>query len=65
MRLKLVELNLRCPIEISPLGLRPWIKAQLQDYGEPLRWAITATQSGIDQNSFRELRIEAVLIMIE
>ena len=64
MRLKLLELNLQCPKELSLENLRPWLLIQLSQYGEPLRWAITSIQSSKCDGLFRQLTVEAVLIIV-
>ncbi len=64
MRLEQLELDLIWPPEITLLELRTWIKAQLLEYGEPLRWAITSIRSATVGSCYRELKVEAVLILI-
>ncbi len=64
MQIKLVELKLVWPKDITVLELRLWVKNQLRKYGEPLRWAITdiGIASKFDDSLNRELTIEAVVI---
>ncbi len=62
-RLKLVELNLNWPEDHSLLELRAWILEQLRIYGDPLRWAITAIRPSSKAGCFRQLKVEAVLII--
>ena len=63
MRLKILELNLDWPRDVSPLDLRQWIRNQLKKYGEPLRVAITDVNDGRQEEIFRKLKVEAVVII--
>ena len=64
MRLKLVELELKWPEEISLSELREWIVNQISDnHGKPLRWSITAVKAPEEDNLFSELSVEAVIIL--
>ncbi len=63
MRLKSLELDLKCSEDLPIQGLRSFILDNLKEYGEPLRWAITS--SSIQKRkliSYRHLIIEAVVI---
>lgn len=62
MQLKVIELLLDWPLDISVVNLRPWLLKQLKTHGEPLRWAITAVQPPVPNHSHRQLRVEAVVI---
>ena len=63
MNLKVLELELTCPLEVSLEELRTWIVSQLSEYGDPLRWAITSVElSGADDLA-RQLSVEAVVII--
>jgi len=64
MELKGLELDLQWPEEVSIRELRPWILNQLGQHGAPLRWAITSIQSSQSGNLTRQLRIEAVVIVM-
>ncbi len=62
MRLKLIELDLQWPDEL-PIGhLRSWVIAQLSEYGEPLRWAITDIIFRQNPDGLPKLKVEAVII---
>ena len=63
MRIKLVLLDLKFPRNLTPFDLRTWIISQLNQHGEPLRWAITSIQSPIDNDLDRQLKVEAILII--
>ncbi len=62
MKLKVLQLDLQWPKEVTVLDLRSWVVSQLIAYGEPLRWAITSVQPPLRTDSFRQLRVEAVVI---
>ena len=65
MKLKVLQLDLVWPKDVSVLELRKFIIAHLQTYGEPLRWAITV----INNNNMpigderTNLSVEAVVII--
>ena len=63
MRLKLLELDLSLPKDFPLEQLRSWIIKQISEFGDPLRWAITAIQYPVDDYSFRNLKVEAVIII--
>ena len=52
-----MELELVKPLSLSTINLRSWILDELSQHGEPLRWAITESNSC-------KIRIEAVLITL-
>ena len=63
MRLKSLELYLEWPVDLSLQGLRLYIVEQLNDFGDPLRWAITSIQPSENKTSFRHIKVEAVVII--
>ncbi len=63
MRIKVLQLDLTLPRELSLVDLRSWLVDQLRKHGEPLRWAITALDSPFRAESNRKLRVEVVLIV--
>ena len=64
MNIEFIELELDWPSELSVVDLKNHILSKLRNYGEPLRWAITAltTHSG---KTIQKISIEAVLIISE
>ncbi len=64
VNLKVTELVLHWPINLSLKELRPWILSQLREFGEPLRWAITEIDLPIDKQSCKKLRVEAVILTL-
>ena len=56
MNLKFIEIDLVRPQDLSVLNLRHWVLAELREFGEPLRWAITYANS-------LQLKVEAVVII--
>ena len=62
MNLEFIELELDWPSELSVLDLRKYILSKLENYGEPLRWAITSLTNNSRQ-SIQKISIEAVLII--
>ena len=63
MELKLLHLNLGWPEEVALKELRLLIVVKLRAYGDPLRWAITSIRFPKTGDVFRELSIEAVVII--
>ena len=66
MNIPFVKIIFRRMSRISPeslvtTGLRLWVLEQLQQEGEPLRWAITSVNR-LPKTSEAEIEIEAVLI---
>ena len=64
VNLEFIELELDWPSELSVFNLKNYILSKLNNYGEPLRWAITSltTYSG---KTIQKISIEAVLIIGE
>ena len=60
---KLVEINLNFPQDLTILDLRSWVVSQLNKQGEPLRWAITSIQLPIANDLDRQVKVEAILII--
>ncbi|NEQ50085.1 MAG: hypothetical protein F6K11_08135 [Leptolyngbya sp. SIO3F4] len=56
LTMKFVQITV--PLQSSGIDLRDKIEAQLQSYGEPLRWAITAVTG-------TAVMIEAVVTVME
>lgn len=63
MRLKALELEIEWPKELPVLRLHSFLINNLLKYGEPLRWAITKVKSSNNPHCFRELTLEAVIII--
>ena len=61
MKLTFRRLSLISPESCAINDLRPWVLKQLQQEGEPLRWAITSIQRS-PETSRVALEVEAVLI---
>ncbi len=59
----MLQLDFYWPHGISVFELRQWLLDQLKEYGEPLRWAITDIRHCAESKGFRELKVEAVLIV--
>ena len=64
MNLEFIELELDWPSELSVFELRNYILSKLMNYGEPLRWAITALTTH-PRESIQKISIEAVMIITE
>ena len=64
MNLEFIELELDWPSELSVFELRNYILSKLMNYGEPLRWAITALTTH-PRKSIQKISIEAVMIITE
>ena len=63
VRLKLIELDLQWPDDL-PIGhLRSWLIAQLSEFGEPLRWAVTGLIFRSNADCYPQLKVEAVIII--
>ena len=62
MKLKFLEFDFEWREEVSLKQLRECLRSKLEDYGEPLRWAITNVRK-VDNMSCRVLKIEAVVIL--
>ena len=63
MTLKVVQIQLNWPQEVSAVELKSWVLCHLQKYGEPLRWAITKVESVSAESASRELSLEAVIVI--
>ena len=63
MRLKLVEIDLKLPRDLTTLDLRSWVVDQLNKQGEPLRWTVTSIQPPINNDMDSDVKIEAILII--
>ncbi len=62
MDIEFIELDLDWPCEVSVYDLRNHVISKLINYGEPLRWAITASTPYSEKN-IQKISIEAVLII--
>ena len=62
MNLEFIELDLDWPSALSVFDLKNYILSKLNEYGEPLRWAITSvtTHSG---GANQRISVEVVLII--
>ena len=63
MRLKTIELNINWPNEITLFSLRNYLIGQIEQYGQPLRWAITEIQPLNMKTHSRRLKLEAVVVI--
>ena len=63
MRLKSLELELEWPLAIPIQGLRILVIEHLENYGAPLRWAITSINTSENSDCSRHLKVEAVVIL--
>ena len=57
--LRSLQLRLPWPPDCPVQRLRPWLIAELERHGQPLRWAITAVETATDGS--RYLQLEAVV----
>ena len=57
--LRSLQLRLPWPPDCPVQRLRPWLIAELERHGQPLRWAITAVETAADGS--RYLQLEAVV----
>ena len=62
VKLEFIELEIDWPSEISVFNLRNYILSKLNEYGEPLRWAITSV-SAYSEKKIQTISVEVVLIM--
>ena len=62
MNLEFVELDLDWPYGVSLLNLKNYILSELNEYGEPLRWAITSVTSQ-SEKKIQVISLEVVLII--
>ncbi|WP_392348141.1 hypothetical protein [Parasynechococcus sp.] len=59
MRLTSLQRQLFWPADVPLVELRSWIREQLAEEGDVLRWALTAVGSSADCG--RTLQVEAVI----
>ena len=62
MNLEFIELDLDWPFELSLFDLKNYILSKLLEYGEPLRWAITAVTTH-SEKKIQLISLEVVLII--
>ena len=62
MNLEFIELDLDWPSELSVFDLKNYILSKLNEYGEPLRWAITSVTTH-SEKKIQIISIEVVLII--
>ena len=62
MNLEFIELDLDWPSELSVFDLKNYILSKLMEYGEPLRWAITAVTHH-SEKKIQVISVEVVLII--
>ena len=62
VNLEFIELDLEWPSEVSVFDLRKYVKSNLIEYGEPLRWAITSVGTCSEKKT-QKISIEVVLII--
>ena len=62
MNLEFIELDLDWPSELSIVDLKNYILLRLKEYGEPLRWAITAVTDH-SEKKIQIISVEVVLIL--
>ena len=62
MKIEFIELELDWPSKINVFELKNYILSYLNNYGEPLRWAITSTRLKSKERTDQTIFIEAVLI---
>ena len=59
MRLTSLQRQFSWPADVPLVELRSWIRQQLAEEGDVLRWAVTAVGSSTD--GARTLQVEAVI----
>ncbi len=62
MELKMLKLELSWIAQVPLKDLRQWIRGEIFQYGEPLRWAITSVEKP-SKIGTRKLKLEAVVII--
>ena len=62
MNLEFIELDLDWPSELSVFDLKKYILSKLNEYGEPLRWAITSVSTH-SEKKIQVISVEVVLII--
>ena len=64
MKLQLHQLDLTWAVEEVPVeNLRSWIINQINEIGEPVRWAITSMKHQESEPFIRQLIVEVVVIV--
>ena len=64
MKLQLHQLDLIWAVEEVPVeNLRSWIINQINEIGEPVRWAITSMKNQESEPFIRQLIVEVVVIV--
>ena len=61
MNLEFIEFDLEWPSEVSVFDLKKYVKSNLTEYGEPLRWAITSV-GDCSEKKIQKIFVEVVLI---
>ena len=61
MNLEFIEFDLEWPSEVSVFDLKKYVKSNLTEYGEPLRWAITSVET-CSEKKIQKISVEVVLI---
>ena len=59
MRLTSLQRQFLWPADVPLVELRSWIRQQLAEEGDVLRWALTGVDSSVD--AVRTLQVEAVI----
>ena len=62
MNLEFLELELVWPSKLSVFDLKKYVKSNLLEYGEPLRWAITSVGT-FSEKKIQKISVEVVLII--
>ena len=62
MNLEFIELDLDWPLELSVFDLKNYILSKLNEYGDPLRWAITSVTTH-SEKKIQVISVEVVLIV--
>ena len=63
MELKFIQIDQIWPDDIEVKQLRLFLRDQLRQYGEPLRWSITSVQLDQFGQFLCQLQVEAVVII--
>ena len=64
MRLKSLELNIEWPESVPLSNLRGYLVNKIKEFGEPLRWSISDIVHSEKSDFSRQLKIEAVVIIL-
>ena len=62
MKLEFIELDIEWSSELSLFELKDYILSKLQEYGEPLRWAITSVTTHSEKKN-QIISLEVVFII--